>query len=603
MKNRMHSSRGTREKRPPMPFHFTIMTAFSILSVASILLVSLVLYIQFAGVSREKTVESTRKLMEQTGDNLEDYLTSMRNISDTAYYSVIKEADLSSQAAEVQTQLNLLYEANKDTVRSIAVYGKSGSLVMAEPLAKQKEDPDVTSQEWYRNALSKVENLHFSTPHIQNLFDDGSMKYYWVVSLSRMVELTSQGEIQQGVFLVDMDYSGISQMMKQINDTSSGQYYYLCDSSGEIIYHPRQMQLRRGIGSENSEAAAELKNGVYEDTLDGENRQIVVESISYTGWKLVGVIPDRTLTQGMASIRSFLLLMLLILIMLLVWINRIISLRISRPIMQLNQSVTEYEAGKAPNIYIGGSQEVWHLGNSIQKSYEQIDTLMKEIVTEQSERRKSELAALQSQINPHFLYNTLDSIMWMVEGEKNEEASYMIAELAKLLRFSLSGGHTIISVEDEIKHAASYMNIQKIRYKNAFTVNFLIDPEINNFCTSKLILQPILENAVNYAMNPEDDGGEITVRGKRDGDNIVLSVEDNGMGMSPEDVELVLTDISRVQKKGSGIGLINIHHRIQILFGKEYGLHLENIPEEGLRVTITFPAVPFTKENQKKLES
>ncbi len=590
-------------KRAPGPFHTTIMIAFSALTAASLIFVALVLYIQFSSVSRDNTVESTRLLMEQTSENLEEYLTSMREISDAAYYNVIKEADLSAQASEVQTKLNLLYEANKNSVRSIALYSQSGSLIMAEPLANQKEDPDVTSQEWFTSAMSRVENLHFSTPHIQNLFDDGAMKYYWVISLSRAVELTSQGEIQQGVFLVDMDYSRISQMMKQINDTSSGQYYYLCDSSGEIIYHPRQVQLRYGMGSENSAEAAQHKNGVYEDRLDGENRQIVVETISYTGWKLVGVIPDRTLTNGMASIRSFLLIILLILIMILLGVSRIVSLRISRPIMELNRSVTEYEAGQKPDIYVGGSQEVRHLGRSIQKSYEQIDTLMKEIVTEQTERRKSELAALQSQINPHFLYNTLDSIMWMVEGEQNEEASFMIDQLAKLLRLSLSGGHTVISIEDEIKHATSYMNIQKVRYKNAFTVHYEIDPEIRNYCTSKLILQPVLENAVNYAVNPEDDTGIITVRGRMEENVIVLSVEDNGLGMSAEDAEHVLTDTNRVQKKGSGIGLINIHHRIQILFGKEYGLSLENVQDEGLKVNIRFPAIPFTAENRNRLEN
>ncbi|MDO4617368.1 MAG: sensor histidine kinase [Lachnospiraceae bacterium] len=599
----MSSKKIRKSKEHPKPFHSTIMFVFSMLSIVSIVLVTLVLYRQFAGVSRDKTVESTKQLMEQTVENLEEYLTRMRNISDTAYYNAIKEVDIFSQASEIQDQLKLLYEANKNSVRSIAVYGQGGSLLMAEPLARQKEDPDVTKQSWYTNAVEKVENLHFSTPHIQNLFDDGSMKYYWVISLSRVVELTNQGKLQHGVILVDMDYSSISRMMKQINTTSSGQYYYLCDSRGEIIYHPRQIQIRDGIAAENSAEAAAYRDGVYEDRLDGETRQVVVETVSYTGWKLVGVIPESTLTRGLASLRYFLLLMVLVLIMILVWINRVISLRISRPIMKLNQSVTEYEAGQAPDIFIGGSLEVWHLGRSIQKSYEQIDHLMKEIVTEQSERRKSELAALQSQINPHFLYNTLDSIMWMVEGEQNEKASFMIDQLAKLLRLSLSGGHTIISVADEIRHATSYMNIQKARYKDAFTVRYDIAPEVKDCCTSKLILQPILENAVNYGIDPEDDIGEITVGGCLDGGRVILWVEDNGPGMPEEEAELVLTDTKRVQKKGSGIGLINIHHRMQILFGKEYGVRTDTGKEEGMKVSVIFPAVPFTEENRRRLES
>ena len=146
--------------------------------------------------------------------------------------------------------------------------------------------------------------------------------------------------------------------------------------------------------------------------------------------------------------------------------------------MKLNASVLEYEAGEKPEVYIGGAEEIRYLGYSIQKSYEQIDELMKEIIIEQNERRKSELDALQSQINPHFLYNTLDSITWMIEDGRNDEAAFMISQLAKLFRISLSKGHTVINIRDELQHARSYMNIQKIRYKNAFSVTFDVDDSL-----------------------------------------------------------------------------------------------------------------------------
>lgn len=215
-----------------------------------------------------------------------------------------------------------------------------------------------------------------------------------------------------------MDFSSISRMMKQINEVNNGQYYYLCDSNGEIIYHPRQIQISDGIYDENNIQAAVYKDGVYNESFKGENRKVVVNTISYTGWKLVGVIPYSTFNHGMVNIRYFVAMLILLMTMMLVVINRVVSLRISSPILKLNHSVREYEAGEKPEIYIGGSQEIRHLGYSIQKSYEQIDDLMKKIVLEQNERRKSELDALQSQIHPHFLYNTLESITWMIEGEK-----------------------------------------------------------------------------------------------------------------------------------------------------------------------------------------
>lgn len=579
-----------------------IMFVFSGISIALMLVLGFVMYLRFSNSARQETIQNTEKLIEQTGESLEGYLMSMRQISDTAYYNVIKENDFSREEKEIQNGLNLLYEANKSNLRSIAIYNNSGSLITAEPVVSQKEEPDVTRQDWYRQAMEEMENMHFSTPHIQNLFDDATFRYYWVISLSRVVELTDQGNTRLGVLLVDMDYSGISRMMNQINTSSTGQYFYLCDRNGEIIYHPRQIQISDGIFSENSRTAAEYKDGVYHETFEGKRRSVLINTISYTGWKLVGVIPGETFTHGMINIRYFIILVMLLMVMTLTIINRVVSDRISRPIRKLNQSVKAYEAGEKPDIYIGGSMEIRHLGDSIQRSYEQIDLLMKEIVLEQNERRKSELEALQSQINPHFLYNALESITWMVEGERNDEAVFMISQLAKLFRISLSKGRTVISIRDELQHAKSYMNIQKIRYKNTFSVAFDVEEQVCTCCTVKLILQPILENAINYGVSAMEDCGEIRVLGRIEGEDILLIVEDNGIGMTPEEAQLVLTDSNRVHKHGSGVGLVNVNNRIQILFGKEYGLCVESEPDEGTRVSIRLPAIPYTEENRKILE-
>ena len=593
---------GWIKKRQSRGVQHTIMIAFSVISMSIMLIVGIVLYMRFSTLSREEMVQSTEKLMEQTGENLEDYLVSMRQISDAVYYNVIKENDFTSQEQGIRTGMHLLYEANKDNLQTIALYDSDGNLMAAEPVADEKACIEVARQSWYMRAAEEMENMHFSTPHIQNLFDDGTQRYYWVISLSRVVELTDKGVSQPGVLLVDMDYSAISRMMNQINTSNNGQYYYLCDRNGEIIYHPRQIQISDGISNENSGTVSEYKDGIYNETFEGQSRQVVVNTISYTGWKLVGVIPNSAYTSGMLNVRYFIILVMLLMAMMLVIINRMISARISRPILRLNDSVMEYEAGEKPEIYIGGPAEIQHLGYSIQRSYEQIDSLMKQIVTEQTERRKSELDALQSQINPHILYNTLESITWMVEGGRNDEAAFMISQLAKLFRISLSKGRTVITVKDELQHAQSYMNIQKIRYKNTFSIVFNVDPDIYNYCTVKLILQPILENAINYGVAGMDDSGEILVTGKEEDGAVILAVSDNGLGMSEEEVRLVLTDSNRIHKHGSGVGLVNVNNRIKILFGKEYGLTVESEPDEGTTVSIRLPAVPYTGETREILE-
>ena len=243
-----------------------------------------------------------------------------------------------------------------------------------------------------------------------------------------------------------------------------------------------------------------------------------------------------------------------------------------------NRSIQNMDGGRVDpdKVYIGGPAEVENLGRSMQGSLRQVNELMDDVVREQEERRRSELDALQSQINPHFLYNTLDSIVWMIEGERNTDAVFMVTQLASLFRVSLSKGRTVISIRDEFVHARNYMNIQKVRYKDAFEVSWDIQDEILDYCTVKLILQPILENAIYYGVDALGDEGEIVVSGRKEGDDILLSVRDNGLGMPQEKVDQILSDEEheeRTRRHGSGVGLINVHKRIMLRFGPQYGLY------------------------------
>lgn len=589
-------------ERIPQGIQSTIMLYFSVISIAIMLIVATVMYYRIFYMTKERQIESTKKRIEQTGENLEDYLVRMRQVSDAVYYGAIKEYDFSKDQTVIKKGIQLIYEGNKDNLRTIAVYNDYGSLITAEPVADQKDDPDVTHQQWFVNAVEEVENMYFSTPHIQNLFKDAGGRYYSVISLSRVIEMTNRGVTNMGVLLVDMDFAMISRMMDKMNDQGGGQYYYLCDKDGRIIYHPRQMQISLGMAKESSVRAAESTKDVYEEKFNGEKRQIIVNTVSYTGWRLVGVIPRKSFVSGLVNVRYFIVMFMLIMAMVLVFVNRVLSRTIARPILALNGSVLEYEAGEKPDIFIGGFQEIRHLGRSIQSSYEQIDMLMKDIVREQTERRKSELDALQSQINPHFLYNALESITWMIEGEKNDEAVLMISRLARLFRISLSKGKTVISIKDELIHAQSYMHIQKVRYKNSFEMIFDVEPEVEKYCVVKLVLQPLLENALNYGITGMEDDMVIAVRGKREGEDILLSVADNGIGMERETVDLLLTDSNRVHKHGQGVGLVNVHRRIQLLFGREYGLLVESEPDAGTTVTIRIPAFEYTEKNRVMLE-
>lgn len=579
----------------------TISVSFTVLSVCCMCFLGVMLYQQFTKKAENLTIENSRQLLNQTTINLEDYLRNMRRISDSMYYTVIKNTDLGTGTLE--DSMTLLYEANKDKLVSVACYTNDGELVAASPINTEKKDIQVTSQKWFLNAVGELENFHFSTPHVQDLFDDPSYRYYWVVSLSRTVELTKNGVSMLGVLLVDMNYSSIEQLLEKANTDTSGDYVYLMAPDGEIIYHPKQNLIHMGLYQENSLKAAEYEDTTVKETFQGEKRLVTVKTISYTGWKLVSVVPMRSFSMGMTGMRNLVVLLVALTVLAAVLLNQMVSARISKPLRRLNDSVKEWESGNMdPDIYIGGSMEVEHLGKTLRSTVEQIRQLMDDIVVEQEGKRKSELDALQSQINPHFLYNTLDSIVWMITGERYDDAVFMITQLASLFRISLSRGKTVIKIEDEIKHAQNYMNIQKIRYKNSFEVDFDIEPEILDGCIVKLVLQPLLENAIYYGMEFMDGEGEIHVRGYRKEEDIYLEVEDNGLGMPEEEAAELLNGEERPHKRGSGVGLINVHSRLRLRFGEEYGLIVHSCPDEGMLVQIHIPYIAYTSENQSILE-
>ena len=216
----------------------TISLSFTIVSICSMALLGVTLYNRFVNKMEDMTIESSEQLLNQTAINLESYLRNMRRISDAMYYTVIKNKDLATETLDAE--MNLIYEANKDSLISVACYTHDGELVAAAPIATEKSNIDTMDQEWFVNAVGQMENIHFSAPHVQNLFDNVNYRYYWVISLSRAVELTDDGNSTLGVLLVDMNYSSIEQLLTKANTDNSSEYVYLMDSNGEIIYHPKQ---------------------------------------------------------------------------------------------------------------------------------------------------------------------------------------------------------------------------------------------------------------------------------------------------------------------------------------------------------------------------
>ena len=582
---------------------FIVSMAFTMVALVSMGFMELATYSSYMKSSREAAIDSNMQIVDHISMQLNSYIRNMMSISDSMYYNVIKDKDLTKD--NLDKEMSLLYEANKDNLISIACISQDGALITASPVATRKASVDFKTQDWFLSAEDKVENMHFSTPHVQNMFESSNYRYYWVVSLSRSVELTYLGIIRRGILLVDMNFSSIEQMFDKLNENGSG-YIYLIDSDGEIIYHPNQKAIYSGLATENNVVAAGYDDGDYTETFMGSKRSVIVKTVGYTGWKIVSVIPNENLYVNYEELSYITVIIFTITILLILLGNIIISGIVTDPIRRLDDSLKYLEGGSMDEeaIYFGGSHEIRHLSTTIKSMVVKMRKLMDDWLKEQEEKTKSELDALQSQINPHFLYNTLDSVVWMIESERYKEAIAMITSLASLFRISLSKGNTIITIKDELTHAANYLSIQKVRFKNKFDARFEIDPAIEDCMTIKLIIQPLIENAIYYGVNPMDEDGLITIRGYEKDEDIFIEVIDNGMGMPAPVVEKLLTHKKTTNSKGSGIGLWNVNQRIRLYFKGDYGLSIASEPDEGTKVTIHLPKITQKeyKENQYEKE-
>lgn len=571
---------------------YSIYIYFTVSALVAIMLIGISLYGRLSSQLTATIQQENQAMINQVNRSVDSYLRTIMKLSDSLYYGVVKNADLS--VSPVNNEFTLLYDNNKDYISNIALLSKEGELLEAVPAARLKTGLDVTNEEWFQNTLERMDNLHFTTPHVQYIFDTNENQYRWVITLSRAVEITHGTSTDQGVLLIDISYGSLQQLLDNIT-LGNGGYLYMMSSSGELIYHPQMQLIDAGQVEENTDSAAAYRDGNYQEVYHGEKRDITVKSVGYTGWKIVGVTPEKGFSLNNLKTQLFVVFIVAFFLFILVIINAYISSRITTPIQELEKSVNALEAGELDTeVYTGGSYEIQHLGRSIGDMAERIQVLMDDIVTEHESKRKSEFDTLQSQINPHFLYNTLDIIVWMIENEQKHEAVKVVTALARFFRISLSKGKSIIPVRDELEHVRNYLMIQQMRFKNKFT--YRIEPEEGtlDFASLKLMLQPLVENAIYHGMEFMDGDGEIVLTVRLEEGDLWFTIRDNGLGMTKEQVDSLLTENAHVSsRRGSGIGVKNVNERIRLYFGERYGLTIESEPDVGTIIRIHLPAVPY----------
>jgi two-component system sensor histidine kinase YesM len=387
---------------------------------------------------------------------------------------------------------------------------------------------------------------------------------------------------------VDLNYSVINDLCNKIKLGKKG-YIFILDKDGGIVYHPQQQLIYSSLKSEMIDQVMSSKTSNF-TTSEGKNsRMYTINQSKNPGWKIVGVAYVDELVSNKREIQTYIFLWGMGFVLVAIIISVILSLRISRPIKRLEVSMKEVERGNFDiQMDIESTNEIGQLSKRFNRMTTEIKELMLQNITEQELKRKSELKALQAQINPHFFYNTLDSIIWMAESKKSEEVVLMVAALARLFRISISKGQEMITIANEIEHIKSYLTIQKMRYKDKLGFEIDVDPIILQKKMLKIILQPLVENSIYHGIKNNTGVGIIRIKGKIVEDRILLQVIDNGIGMTAESVQRMFEKTNKPESI-SGIGVNNVNQRIQIYFGTQYGITYESELGEGTTANIWLP--------------
>lgn len=522
----------------------------------------------------------TRELSAQIVYNYESYIGSIIETSNIIQTDIDQyDVSLSKGTEEFSAYLQEIIHLKSDIIK-ISVYGYS------VPQCIASSDPDelgkiydLDDSEWFSEAVNDPTVHVFSVPYSET----GSDEYK--VNVSKRIKL--QNGSVQGVLKIEISFQRFIELVEKSN-LGEGGHITIIDPAYNIVYTSLD---------DSSEAQKEIAP-VQKLVLGSENMRlgehslsVNVDTLSNTKWRICVFINVDNLTEIETGFLRTTLLVSAFVLFIAIFLFTAVARTITSPLKRLELAMRKVEKSdyfRMEEVDITASKEVEALTRRFNKMMLKISELMARVIAEQDAQRKSELKALQNQINPHFLYNTLDSIVWLIENQKNAEASEMVVALAKLFRIGISKETEVIPLREELEHVRNYLLIQNIRYADSFDYEFDVAEEALDAMTMKLILQPMVENCIYHGLKNKIDKGHIIITARLDGDFLEVSVADNGYGMRQETIDALYASFQTGAESNS-VGLKNIYQRVIIYFGGGAEMRIESKLDEGTTITIREP--------------
>jgi two-component system sensor histidine kinase YesM len=453
---------------------------------------------------------------------------------------------------------------------------------------------DVSNRAYFKRAMSTDEEYVISTPVSSRtdslpitlicypIYNDANKKIGFIngaISLNKLSEITESIDFYNGTSWI-MDSKGNLYSSNPIQAISTAELTSLVSHIKEPI---------------------SKKVGIYSFKEEGKEQVVFYSPIPYSnGWFLCTMTSLKELNLHTQHLIYTILVIWILMLTISIISCSLFSRTITAPIHKLSKAMQLVKDGNfvlPKQVVSNKKDELAFLTNNFYAMTEQISFLMERIKEEEIAKRTAEFQALQSQINPHFLYNTLDNLQWRAYDYNAIELSEMIEALSDFFRISLSDGKEFIPVIKEIEHIRSYLFIQQKRYEDILNFTISYDPDVLEYVTIKLIVQPLVENALYHGIKPKLSPGTIAVRVTSKENTIQIIVQDDGVGMSPAELETLLTSLEQ-DAPVEGYGLYNIHRRIQMVYGKEYGISITSEEQIGTTATIIIPAVKELQNNE-----
>jgi len=523
---------------------------------------------------------SSKEINKQIILNFDNYIESV--ISTVNY---IQQKTLEHGLRNDNEALSDIYSAASDVqtdIESIVLIDITGNFVISSNL-KNPSTEDITKKDWYASAISDDSIYHFSSPHIQDIFDSSSAE---VITVTKITEYYVNGTKYRGILVVDLNFSSITTLAGTTN-LGSGGHLVILDDDGSLIYSNKDTCDTNECST--LKIAEDIIFGGRIIEVDGISMYANVNLLTDTRWRMATFINidiiDQTMKNNLVIIGFILVSILVVTLISSTYISR----RISLPITKLKNHMQIIEKGDYyQKIEISGQKEVIVLAHSFNSMIEEIKSLMETVIIEQKEKRKTEFRALQNQINPHFLYNTLDSIVYLSENKMNDKVVKMVVALSRFFRISISRGKNIILLKEELEHAKNYLLIQQIRYDDKFNYEFIIDDDVLECSVVKLSLQPLIENAIYHGINTENDSGKVIIRAFKEDDKLILEVEDDGYGIPDEKIEEMYNSI-KFDSDNKSVGLRNVYQRLKIYHGDEVEFIIDSELDEKTTIRLEIP--------------